>query len=205
MNVNTTAAPFLLQYPLILASSSPRRRELLRGEGFAFRIETLPCDELSGSVPLPGHEIAVQNARLKASPVAQQYPDHLVLGADTVVLCDGKLFGKPASEEEAFAMLQALSGKEHSVVTGVALYCVKAGVEEYFPVETRVTFKTLTPETIRTYMQLVPVMDKAGAYAIQDHGEMILEKMEGSLSNVIGLPCEEVRARLARFRQGVLS
>lgn len=191
----------VLEYPLILASGSPRRRELLAEMGFDYRIVTADCEELSASSGLPGTVLAEKNAFAKAEAVSGQYPASLVLGADTVVICEDRIYGKPASEEEAFAMLQSLSGRKHQVVTGVALLCPEGAVCENFSVTTEVFFKKMSEGTIREYMKLVPVMDKAGAYAIQDHGEMLLEKMEGSFSNVIGLPCERVKELLEKFRK----
>ena len=131
--------------------------------------------------------------------IAQKNRTSLVLGADTVVVCDNLVFGKPGSETEAFSMLKALSGREHSVITGVALCCEKDSICEQFKVTTKVRFKSLDDEAIRSYMQCVPVMDKAGAYAIQDHGDMLLEKISGSFSNVIGLPVEELSCHLEKY------
>lgn len=190
-----------LQYELILASASPRRRELLSEMNVDFRIETADCEELSQEKDslLSGETIALENALRKAKAVAEKNTDCLVLGADTVVVCDNLVFGKPRSEDEAFSMLRALSGREHSVITGVALCCKADSICEVFPVTTQVYFKSLRDEEILRYMQCVPVMDKAGAYAIQDHGEMILEELKGSLSNVIGLPVEELGKHLEKY------
>lgn len=188
-----------LRYDLILASGSPRRRELLSEMGFSYRIEVADCEELSRSDTLSCSQIAMANALSKAKAVSEKNMDPLVLGADTVVVCGGRLFGKPATEHEAVEMLRSLSGRVHEVITGVALCCGTDGIQEVFSVTTLVTFKSLSDELILSYMQQVPVMDKAGAYAIQDHGEMIVEKIDGSLSNVIGLPVEELTFRLKKY------
>lgn len=191
----------VLRYELILASASPRRRELLSSMGLEYRILTSDCEELSQEKDplLSGEKIALENALRKARSIAQKNRTSLVLGADTVVVCDNLVFGKPGSETEAFSMLKALSGREHSVITGVALCCEKDSICEQFKVTTKVRFKSLDDEAIRSYMQCVPVMDKAGAYAIQDHGDMLLEKISGSFSNVIGLPVEELSCRLEKY------
>ena len=190
-----------LQYDLILASASPRRRELLSGMNVEYRIESADCEELSQEKDplLSGEKIALENALRKAKVISEKNADCLVLGADPVVVCDNRVFGKPRSEKEAFSMLRTLSGREHSVITGVALCCKADFICEVFPVTTQVYFKSLRDEEILRYMQCVPVMDKAGAYAIQDHGEMILEELNGSLSNVIGLPVEELGKRLEKY------
>lgn len=188
-----------LRYDLILASGSPRRRELLSEMGVPYRVEAADCEELSRSDTLSCCQIAMANALAKAKAVAGKNVDSLVLGADTVVVCGGRLFGKPATEDEAVEMLRSLSGKVHEVITGVALCCGADAIQEVFAVTTLVTFKFLSDEVIFSYMQQVPVMDKAGAYAIQDHGEMIVEKIDGSLSNVIGLPVEELTSRLKKY------
>jgi septum formation protein len=179
---------------IILASGSPRRRELLGGMGVRFEVVTAPTPELDGaSAPhLSPAELAMENARLKADAVAKLRPGRWVLGADTVVALDGRLFGKPASLEEAAGFLRALSGRTHEVITGCALVSPLREVE-IFHDTTRVTFLELTNETIARYLAAVPVLDKAGAYALQQHGEWIIAGVEGSRDNVIGLPTERLR------------
>jgi septum formation protein len=179
---------------IILASGSPRRRELLGGMGVKFEVVTAPTPELDGeSAPhLAPVELAVENARLKAVAVAKLRPGSWVLGADTVVALDGKLFGKPASLAEAAEFLRALSGRTHDVITGCALVSPRAEVELFHDV-TRVSFLELTDEVIARYLAAVPVLDKAGAYALQQHGEWIIAGVEGSHDNVVGLPTERLR------------
>ena len=176
---------------LILASASPRRRELLEGMGLRFDVITVGIPELDAdSAPhLSPADLARENARRKAAAAAERSPGRWVLGADTVVALDGRLFGKPASLEQAGEFLRALSGRTHDVITGCSL--LDAGRhEEIFHEVTRVTFRALPDETIERYLAEVHVLDKAGAYALQERGEWIVERVEGSRSNVIGLPTE---------------
>ena len=197
---------------IILGSSSPRRKALLEEGGFSFRILTGETREVT--FPGKGEATALHNAREKALAAGELFREELnlplaeetlIIGADTLIDAEGKILGKPSSEEEAFAFLSYLSGKTHKVITGVGLLFLPAGFRkdtlfpevELFPETTLVTFRNLTEDMIRQYMTHVPVMDKAGAYAIQEHGEWILEKMEGELDNVIGLPVKTLTGILA--------
>lgn len=182
-------------YPTVLASASPRRRELLAGLGIPFRVETADVREITAA---DAEETVRRNAGLKASAVARCFPESLVIGADTVVECGGRIFGKPSDSAEAAAMLRSLSGREHRVLTGVSLCLKQNGLSLTFAEITHVIFKTLPEAVIRQYMELVPVLDKAGAYAVQEHGELLLERLDGSLSNVIGLPLERLREVLLK-------
>jgi septum formation protein len=181
---------------LILASASPRRRELLGEMGVRFEVFTADVPELDGqtSPELSPSALARENARRKAAAVARLHPGRHVLGADTVVTLDGRLFGKPTSLNEAREFLRGLSGRTHEVITGCAL--VFTGTEEIFHDTSRVTFRELSPETIERYLAEVSVLDKAGAYALQERGEWIIERVEGSRANVIGLPVERLAALL---------
>ena len=173
--------------PVILASASPRRSALLKEAGPAFagmRILTSHVEE--GSDPL-------ENARLKADAVAQMNPRALVIGADTVIRFEGKTIGKPADLADAKRILAMLSGRTHDVATGVCVRCVEADILVRFEDITHVTFRTLTPAIIDKYVRDVNVLDKAGAYAIQEHGEDIIESIDGSLTNVVGLPVERLK------------
>ncbi len=134
-------------------------------------------------------ELARENARRKAEAVAVLRPARWVLGADTVVARDQRLFGKPASLDQARTFLRALSGRTHEVITGCALIAPGGGVEIFHEVS-RVTFHVLSDETIERYLAEVNVLDKAGAYALQERGDSIIERVEGSRTNVIGLPTE---------------
>lgn len=176
---------------LVLASGSPRRRELLAGLGVPFEVVTAGVAEieaLSATHPAPA-DLARENARRKTEAVAALRPGRWVLGADTVVALGDRLFGKPASRDAARDFLRALSGRTHDVITGCALANPRDGVEIFHEIS-RVTFRELSDELIGRYLAEVPVLDKAGAYAVQERGEWIVERVEGSRSNVIGLPTE---------------
>ena len=173
--------------PIILASASPRRSALLKEAGPAFadmRIMASHAEE--GNDPL-------ENAMLKAESVAQTNPRAYVIGADTVIRFEGKTIGKPADLEDAKRILAMLSGRTHDVATGVCVRCIEAGILVRFEDITHVRFRTLSPAAIDGYVQAVNVLDQAGAYAIQEHGEDISESSDGSLTNVIGLPVERLK------------
>jgi len=144
-------------------------------------------------------EVCQINAYRKARVVSKEHPSALVLGADTLVGLDGKLFGKPATREEAARMLGQLQGRTHQVVTGVCLLCLQGHQCCMFAEQTDVTFRRLSAADIRRYHELSNPLDKAGAYAIQERGDLIVEKTSGSFSNVVGLPIERLRDELAAF------
>lgn len=178
---------------LILASGSPRRREMLADAGLGFEVIPSPAEELhDASMPLA--QLCEENARLKALDVARHHPQATVIGADTLVYIDQTPLGKPGSEAEARAMLRTLSGRAHQVCTGV---CIARGNDvECFHTITEVVFKQLDSELIDSYMEKVHVMDKAGSYAVQEHGEMIIQEVRGDYDNVVGLPIGQLLARL---------
>lgn len=171
---------------LILASQSPRRRDLLQREGVDFVVEVQPAEELHDATMKPA-ALCAHNAAAKAAAVAALHPQDIVIGADTLVFIDDMPLGKPADEAEAVAMLQRLQGRTHCVCTAVAVF-MPGGERRDFAELSYVTFKPLSDSDIRRYMERVHVYDKAGAYAIQEHGDMIIERFEGDLDNVIGLP-----------------
>lgn len=183
---------------LWLASESPRRAELLRRLGIPFRTESPAVAELEEG--FPARELPLRNAMLKADAVAGRHPDDWVLGADTVILLDGKIFGKPRDPVEAAAFLRLFSGRAHEVLTGVSLVCRNRRQREDFTANTRVWFHTLSEAAIAEYLRRVKVLDKAGAYAIQEHGELLIERIEGDYDNVIGLPTAAVAAALRRLK-----
>jgi septum formation protein len=179
--------------PLLLASASPRRSDLLSEAGVAFAVEPARVQEREDPTGDPV-ELARFNAELKAAEVAGRFPDRTVLAADTVVALENKVLGKPADREEAFRMLRELAGRAHTVVTGVSV--IRFGGEpETFSVSSCVRFRELSDARIRAYLADVHVLDKAGAYALQEEGARIVEGVEGSRANVIGLPVEELRRR----------
>lgn len=184
------------QRPLILASQSPRRVELMREAGFIF--ETLvPEVEEAHDPALTPEALTVENARRKAVAAAQQRPEALTVGADTLVYLDGEPLGKPRDLTEAGQMLARLSGRGHEVCTGVYLAWDGGRRGRGFHVITEVVFKPLSEDAIRAYHALVNPLDKAGAYGIQEYGDRIVDHYEGSWSNVMGLPMERLQEELA--------
>jgi septum formation protein len=187
--------------PLILASASPRRAELLRQLDLKFQVMPGDATEVTDDHLSP-FEICQLNAHRKARAVAKRVPDSLVLGADTLVFLDREILGKPATSAAAQAMLTRLQGKTHQVVTGVSLIHLRTKHESVFAVGTDVRFRPLSPEQIRHYLSQMNPLDKAGAYAIQEHGNLIVEEISGSFSNVVGLPLERLEAELAAWPVG---
>jgi septum formation protein len=188
--------------PLILASASPRRAELLRQIHPHFQIVPSDAPEAHDE-HLTAWEMAQLNACRKARAVAKRFPDALVLAADTLVYLDreNKLFGKPASPDDAFKMLEALQGRTHVVITSICLLHLREHRQKVFAEWTDVKLHPLSHEQIREYLALVNPLDKAGAYAIQEHGEKIVAEISGSYSNVVGLPVEKLREELAKWKR----
>ncbi|MCP3141209.1 Maf family protein [Pyxidicoccus xibeiensis] len=180
--------------PLVLASASPRRRELLSQLGLTFTVSAADIDETPHPGELP-EAYVLRLARQKARAVAARHPAAWVLAADTTVVLGPELLGKPRDAEEARAMLSRLSGRTHEVHTGVAL----AGRhDEALVVRTRVTFRNLSPGEIAWYAGTGEPLDKAGAYAVQGRGGFLVAAVDGSPTNVIGLPLGETLALLER-------
>jgi septum formation protein len=180
---------------LILASVSPRRAELLRQLGHEFKVIGSDVQEIHHD-DLTVQEVAQINSYRKARTVAKKFPDALVLGADTLVCQGAKLFGKPANLEAAYEMLEKLQGRTHEVVTAICLLQLRTHRQRVFCDTTSVTFRTLDAVKIRRYLTKVNPLDKAGAYAIQEEGDLIIEGISGSYTNVVGLPLERLRAEL---------
>jgi septum formation protein len=183
------------QTRLVLASASPRRRELLGQLGITFEVSAADIDE----TPRPGEAAGayvLRLAREKARAVALRHPDAWVLAADTTVALDDALLGKPRDADEARDMLGRLSGRTHEVHTGVAL--TGSGAEHATQVSTRVTFRALSPGEIAWYAGTGEPLDKAGSYAMQGKGGFLVAAVEGSPTNVIGLPLGETLELLAR-------
>jgi septum formation protein len=184
--------------PLILASASPRRRRLLLQHGYNFRVVPAQVAEIAPAHLSPG-EITLFNARTKAHAIACAHPRSLVLGVDTVVAFAGDVLGKPANMEIAFAMAKRLNGQTHDVYSGVWLRHEHSGRERGFIDVTRVHFRHLTDAQLRAYLARIGPLDKAGAYAAQeDRGELI-ESIEGSFTNVVGLPMEALALAFKKF------
>ncbi len=186
---------------IILASISPRRGELLEVLGVNHRAIGSDAAE-SEEEQLTAWEIASLNAYRKARAVAKRFPDSIVLGADTVVCLGARLFGKPRDMTDAERMLEALQGKTHQVVTGVCLTHLRSHRQQLFVETTDVTFLPLSPKAIKLYLSRTRPLDKAGAYAIQDHGGWIVSEISGSFSNVVGLPLERLAGALESWSGG---
>lgn len=179
---------------LILASNSPRRRELLANMGLSFQAVSPETDERVAGRPSPGRLVTALSER-KARAVAALEPDSLVIAADTVVYLDGRILGKPKTREDAFSMLRALSGRRHRVYTGVTVLLGGQARTEYE--RTVVTFRPLEDAEIWNYIATGEPMDKAGAYGIQGYGAMLVSRISGDYFNVMGLPVARLRGMLA--------
>jgi len=180
------------QPPLVLASSSPRRNELLRQAGYRFTVCPPPIEERAvTAVPSPGAH-AESLAYLKAMAVVQAHRlrDCLVLGADTIVVLNGQLIGKPTDAADARRILSTLSGSEHEVVTGLALVDLVTGLRHLAHAVTHIRMRKITPQQIDAYVASGEAIGKAGAYALQESGDRFVEHLDGSVSNVVGLPME---------------
>ncbi|HEY6075112.1 MAG TPA: Maf family protein, partial [Anaerolineales bacterium] len=187
---------------LILASASPRRRELLRSIGVPFRVIPSRIEEVRLPEESPLRFVR-RAAREKGKEISRLHPDVFVLSADTVVVIDGELLGKPADRKEAGRMLSLLAGREHLVHTAACLLREMRGYTDEICVTTRVRFRPLTDAEIFAYIRTGESDDKAGAYAAQGAGNLLIEKIEGSFTNVVGLPMTQTLEML--LRAGLLS
>lgn len=181
---------------IILASASPRRREILAQAGFEFEVKTSDVTEVIDPALKPG-ELVMSLAFQKAQAVASLDADSVVIGADTVVVLDGKVLGKPRSEEDARQMLRHLSGRMHEVYTGVCLI-FQEKTHSFFE-STRVNFCELSDEQIAAYVATKEPMDKAGAYGIQGKGCILVEGIEGDYFNVVGFPASRFCREYKKF------
>ena len=185
---------------LVLASGSPRRRELLRDLGWKFRVVPAAVDE----TVFPGEDpetAACRLAEAKARVVANQLPDCLVIGADTLVLLDGYLLGKPRDRDQGMEMLRMLNGREHAVLTGIALV---EGTRSCVAVErTAVRFRFVSESALEAYLDTGEGVDKAGGYAIQGQGALLVESISGCFYNVVGLPLGRLSTLLAQWGWGL--
>ncbi|MDY4415150.1 Maf family protein [Selenomonas sp.] len=176
--------------PIILASGSPRRQELLQQIGVPFVVVKSDAEEILNHADGP-RALAIENARRKALAVAKMHPGRIVLGADTVVFQDGEVYGKPKDAADACAMLRRFAGRRHAVVTGIALVS-RDGTCRTDAAETNVCFADMMDEEITAYVATGEPMDKAGAYAVQGRAAAFIPRIEGSFSSVVGLPLYEV-------------
>ena len=180
--------------PIILASGSPRRWELLEQVGIPFETDTSEADETMGDGIKPADYVEELSKR-KAEAVASRHPDDVILGADTIVAFDDKILGKPSDADEAYDMLCMLAGRTHSVYTGVTIIFPYQNIET-FHVKTDVKMYDMDKKILREYTESGEPLDKAGAYGIQGKGAILVERIDGDYSNVKGLPVAEVYRRL---------
>jgi septum formation protein len=187
-----------LSSPLILASASPRRKELLRSVGLKLKIIPAHVDEtyINGESPRT-HVRRLSND--KAMVIAQKHPNALVLGADTIVVIDGLILGKPKNKSQARAMLERLSNRQHIVFTGFTIASAVSGISKTKVVQSAVRFKKISPEEMDCYVNCDEPYDKAGGYAVQGMGAYFIKAIRGSYTNVIGLPLCEVLEELKRI------
>lgn len=176
--------------PIILASQSPRRTKLLSEAGVAFEVCPVEVEELSAGRYFC--HIALINALSKAHQSSRLHPEAMVIGADTVIELDHKIIGKPGSLEDARRILARLSGRRHAVSTAICICSVQFDIEVRFIETTFVDFRELDDTIICDYMSKVDVLDKAGAYNIDEHGDMLVANIIGEKDNVIGLPCKKL-------------
>ena len=188
---------FTQKCPLILASGSPRRKEILDTMGLAFSVDVSDADESFAGTP---EEMVLELSRRKALAVASRHSGAMILAADTLVFGD-EVLGKPHSAEEAKRMLAELSGRWHSVYTGVTMIDTRSGKTLSRADVTRVHFVALTAQDIDAYVATGEPLDKAGAYGIQGRGGMLIDRIEGSYSNVVGLPMALVRSMLLELEK----
>lgn len=181
----------------ILASQSPRRKELLERIGARFDVMPADVEEFEEGHGDPEGMVR-HNAQIKAAWIADQHPERFVLGSDTTVHIDGRVLAKPADLDDARRMIKVLAGRTHIVYTGFALFCRSEKVEVVDGARSEVTFKPLDDATIDEYFKIVNPLDKAGGYGIQEGTELIIDFYRGSLSNIMGLPLDETKALLER-------
>lgn len=187
--------------PLILASASPRRKELLAQIGLPFTV--IPAEVTEHEDPdSDPREMVSHNAALKADWVAARHPEATVIGADTTVFVDRTVLNKPRDAAEARAMLRRLSGRSHTVFTGLAVRRLSDGLKLDQGVASVVTFKSIDDATIELYLSRVHTLDKAGGYAIQEQTDLLVAGYTGSLTNIVGLPVEEMKQLLTRAGLG---
>ena len=173
--------------PFILASGSPRRKQLLNQIGLKFTVIPSDVDE-DFTLDLPPEAFTEHWAREKAKSVAKIHPDSLIVGADTIVVLDENILGKPKDKKDSFNMLQSLSGKTHEVITGVSFISLEQELDHTFNERTFVSFNTLSDRDINSYIDIYNPLDKAGSYGIQDWFSVHIHRVEGCYYNVMGLP-----------------
>jgi nucleoside triphosphate pyrophosphatase len=180
---------------IILASGSPRRAKLLQDAGIEFKIVTSDIEE-TFDPNLEPKEVAMYLAKLKAKHIASSYENDIVIGADTIVVYNNHILGKPIDEDDAFRMLKMLSNQCHLVYTGVSI--IKGDIEDTFYDQTKVCMKSLSDLEIKAYIKTLEPMDKAGSYGIQGEGRHLVEKYDGDFFTIMGLPLNKVVKHLKK-------
>jgi septum formation protein len=188
---------------IILASASPRRKEILKKTGLKFKVDESDYEE-NMDIDLNPHELAARHSIGKARAVASKYKNAIVISADTIVVLKNRVFGKPRNRKEAKEMLRNLSGKAHTVVTGYTIKDTGNGKELTRSVESKVFFKKLSDSQIDTYIKSGEPLDKAGAYGVQGLGALIVKRIEGDFFNVMGLPLNALAESLKKFNIRIL-
>ena len=183
---------------IVLASSSPRRKELLAKTGLKFIVDSGDYEE-DMTLKLKPIELAKVLSRGKAESVAEKYKDAIIIGADTFIVYKDQVMGKPHTSSRAIAMLKKLSGKSHSVITGFTILDAKTGKSLSRAVVSRVYFATMTPQEIAAYVKTGEPLERGGGYAIQDLGSVFIKKMEGDFLGIMGLPIYELTKALKHF------
>ena len=188
------------QYSFILASASPRRKQLLTEAGYRFTVVRPDIDEsVFPTMDFEPCEYAKRLALAKAKNIAEKHPDCLVVAADTIAYFEGEIIGKPSDRTDAEKITKKLFSRPHKVITGIAIVRLRDGIEINQSDTTTVYPKKLTAEQIAEHIKSDTWRDKAGAYAIQENGDEFIEKIEGSLTNVMGLPMELLERLLSKF------
>ncbi len=187
---------------IILASSSRERYEILKRSKIPFTVEDSGYQE-DLTLPLPPHKLVQYLAEGKAKAVAPHHPDALIIGADTIAVVNGEIFGKPLTASRAREMLEKLSGETHRIFTGFVILDAKMEKKVARTVETKVSFRKLSPQEIDSYVDSGEPLEKAGGYAIQGKGARFVERLEGDVDNVAGLPLGALLEELAKFGVGV--
>lgn len=201
--ITTMTSTLVQPRPLVLASMSPRRRQLMTERGYEFEVVEPPFEEPDAASPhVPPANHAESLAFFKARSVARLFPDHVILAADTIAYLHGEIIGKPIDRSDARAILENMSGTMHEVLTGVALYEPKTGRRRITHDVTKLRVRELSGKQIEEYLNTGEWIGKAGAYGIQDEGDKFVERIDGSFSNVVGLPMELVERLFIEWEDG---
>lgn len=189
---------------IILASNSPRRRQLLIRLGVEFDIKPAAIDESIISTKMNAQKYCILLAKLKAEKISTKYPDALIIGADTIVVIKNKILNKPKNIIEAKTMLKMLSGKTHEVHTGVFIKCIEENIAHSFNETSKVTFNKITEEEIIHYVNNYEPFDKSGGYGIQDWSSIFVNKIVGCYDNIVGLPISKLYKEFKKLQINLL-